>query len=239
MTSALRHSKEDTVAAVDYEQDLLEKLNAMVEAGAGLDDVLAALDAAGVDVDPENIPADDLGRPVVAADCKRGYWNIRDAAEGDQQKARELAEWAARKWGLADDEIGNVQLAADRQIAQVKAWAEDRIKVQAKRKEWLEGVLDLYQQDFAAEEKTTKLVAGKLVRRASRPLLTRDEPAALDWALKRADVDEIAPRRLSVSGLNAQLTEREDGTFVDADGVVVEFQKKIPNPIPYTFTVTR
>lgn len=225
------------MAANEKQFELTEHLNRIIEEGAGLDEIMAALDEAGA-LNEDKQPRDDMERPVVDRDdLPRGYWNIRDASGDDPAKARDLAEWACRKHKAAEDAIADIEETGERQIAQVRAWVQEGTKKLQHRAEFFEGVLDLYQQDFAPEDKTTKLVSGQIVRRKRPAELVRDEAAELAWAMQRPDVDELAPRRLSVSAVNAVLTKQPDGTFTDENGQIVDFQHEQAPQIPYTFTV--
>lgn len=224
------------------EQDLIAHMNKIIEEGAGLEEIMAALDAQSAPQDhgegPQVSEADDMGRPTVVAAHQRGYWNIRDASGDDPKQARNLAEWACRKHLEAENAIAAVVEAADAQVAQVRAWQQEQTQKHERRAEWFVGVLDLYQQDFAPEEKTTKLVAGEVVRRAMPPCKSTNEAEALAWALAREDVDALAPRSLSLSEVNKRLKKQPDGSYADADtGEVVPFMRETPNPIPYKLTV--
>jgi predicted transcriptional regulator len=217
-------------------------MNRIIEEGAGLDEIMAALDAQSQlqnsGEEPQAIEADDMGRPTVSTAHPRGYWNIRDVSGDDAQKARNLAEWACRKHQEADDAIAAVVEAADAQVAQVRAWQQEQTRKHERRAEWFVGVLDLYQQDFAPEEKTTKLVAGKIVRRDMPPCKSTNEAECLEWALAREDVDALAPRRLALGEVNKCLKKQADGSYADADtGEVVPFMRETANPIPYKVTV--
>jgi hypothetical protein len=203
---------------------------------------MAALEASGALDETATAPTpatDDMGRPLVeTAAHVRGYWNIRDASGDDPQHARNLAEWACRKHQEAEDAIAAVVDAADAQVAQVRAWQTAQVAKHERKAEWFVGVLDLYQQDFAPEDKTTKLVAGQIVRRAMPPCKSTDEAAALQWALAQEDVDALAPRKLSLSSVNKRLSKQADGSYVDADtGETVEFMREVPNPVPYSLAV--
>ena len=218
--------------------ELLAHLNQIIEEGAGLDEIMAALDAAPAAEDV-SAPTDDMGRPAVdVAAHARGYWNIRDASGDSTKQAQDLAEWACRKHKEAEDAIAEVQEAADRQVAQVRAWQAEQTRKHERRAQWFESVLDLYQQDFAPDEKTTKLVAGQIVRRSMPPCKSTDEAAALAWALAQEDADALAPRKLSLSAVNGRLRKQADGTYADTDtGEVVAFMRETPNPVPYKLTV--
>lgn len=222
---------------------LIAHLDEMIEQGAGLDELLAAVDAQAAPQDPgeepQAIETDDMGRPTVEAVAySRHYWNIRDAVDGDPARARDMAEWACRKHQEAEDAIAEVQEAADAQVARIREWQAGLTKKHQHRVEFFVGVLDLYQQDFAPDEKTTKLVAGQVVRRAMPPCKSTNEAEALEWALAREDVDALAPRRLSLSEVNKRLKKQADGSYADTDtGEVVSFMRETPNPIPYKVTV--
>jgi len=226
---------------VSAQQQLIAHLDEMIEQGAGLDELLAAVDAIGTEGEQPS-PTDDMGRPTVGVpepgEHKRSYWNIRDKADGDPALARDLAEWACRKHQEAEDAIAEIVEAADAQVARIREWQAGLTRKHQRRVEFFEGVLDLYQQDFAPEEKTTKLVGGQIVRRAMPPCKSTNEVECLEWALAREDVDALAPRRLALSEVNKRLKKQPDGTYADAEtGEVVSFMRETPNPIPYKVTV--
>ena len=224
-------------------EQLTEHLNALIEQGADMDALLAALEAYPTEApaadEQAKPPADDMGRPAIDyTEHARGFWNIRDAAGDDPKQARNLAEWACRRHKAALDAIADVQAAADEKVAQIREWQAALTKKHERDVAFFESQLDLYQQDFCADEKTTKLVDGTIERRAMPDIEHKDEEAALAYALAQADVDTLAPRRLSLSALKARLKAQKDGSFIDTEtGETVTFISKAPNPLPYRLVV--
>lgn len=213
--------------------ELTTYLNQLIEDNIGLADLEAAITAAEPVTDP-----DGKQRPrVEAADFPRGYWNIRDKAEGNPVAARDLAEWAMRKHQANEDAIAEVQATADRQRAQIAEWEQKQTRKLEREVDFFEFLLDEYQRDFHTDEKTTSLIGGKIKRRAMPPVTERNEEAALAWALERGD-ETLLKYSVNLAALKQRLEKQADGTFKDADtGEVVPWQHEVPNPIPYRLTI--
>lgn len=225
-------------------QQLEEHLDQIIAQGADLDDILLALEQSGALDDTKEAPhppTDDLGRillPETAPASGRSYFNIRDRAAGDPQKARDLAEWALRQYRKALEQRNAANEAADRQIAMIEDWRKRQTEIANKNLSFFEGVLDQYREDFFPGEKRVDLIGGKLKLTKNRSLISWQEDLAREWALQQPNVDELAPRSLSKAAVKALLQKRPDGSYVVAEtGEVVEFVRDVPPPIAETFKV--
>jgi hypothetical protein len=206
-------------------EQLETQLADMIAAGADLDEIAAAIAAASSETPME----DDEGRPMVPdATSSRGYWSIRDRANGDPAAARDLAEWALAKYLEAQDEMTADEEAFDRERQRIQERLKKLAAKYQRTMDFFAGVLEQYADDYAPGEKAVSLLHGTLRRRKNRKLVAWSEEAALAWALRQAEVDDLAPRRLSKSSVKAHLA---------ATGEVVEFITEVDPPTPYTFVV--
>lgn len=236
-----------TVAAKTAE--LEEYLQEAITEGADLDAIEAMIaafvQAQGDETAPP--PADDFGRPILDMSPdgtpppagQRHYFNIRDKAEGDPNRAADLAAWAIRRYRAAQDTIGSVNKAAARQIAMIEAWRKDQAKHAEAEASFFEGVLDQYHSDFANGETKVALPGGTLKLQKNRRTISWDEAAAKDWALQQIGrVDDYCPRGFSKSAVKADLAKRDDGTYTLTEtGEIVEFVRDVEPAVPFTFKV--
>jgi len=206
-------------------EQLETQLADMIAAGADLDEIAAAIAAASSETPME----DDEGRPMVPdASSSRGYWNIRDRANGDPAVARDLAEWAAAKYLQAQNALTADQEACDREMQRLQERMAKLRQRHQRTIDFLAGVLEEYADDYAPGTRSVSLLHGTLRLRKNRRLVSWSEEAAMAWALRQAEVDDLAPRRLSKSSVKAHLA---------ATGEVVEFITEVDPPTPYTFVV--
>lgn len=226
------------------QQQLEEHLDSIIAKGAGLDDIMAALEASGALDDTGTAPqadTDDLGRvllPETSPTSSRHYFNIRDRADGDPTKAQDLAQWALRQYRKALEQRNAAVEAASRQIAMVEAWRQQQTDAADKQLSFFEGVLDQYREDFCPDEKTVKLIGGKLKVTKNCRLISWQEDLAKAWALQQVNVDDLCPRGFSKSAVKSLLTKQGDGSYVLSDtGETVEFVRDVDPPLAETFKV--
>ena len=168
------------------------------------------------------------------------YFNIWDEATKRGVPAEDLAEWALMKRSAAIAEGDHVSEHAEALMAKVMAYRDKALKGVDQEIAFLERVLDQYAQDagllWDMPGKIT-LVNGILQRTKQCARIEWEEEAALRWAAARADVDTIAPRKLSRSATKAALIHR-GMTFADEKtGEVVGFVKMVAPDAPTAFSI--
>ena len=202
-----------------HEAEMEQHLQALLDAGAGLEDLEAELERLGL-LDEETVTVDDDGTLRLWLDettTERGYWNIRDHVAGDPQAARSLAEWVLRKRAKARKALAEAQEAYDRNLAQMKLWLKRFEAEVARTVAFAEATLAEYMLDFHEGEKALAMIAAEKLRwTKERDRIQWDEPGALAWAEEREDVDAIAPRSLKKSEAKARL-EKKGREYYDAD----------------------
>ena len=217
------------------EQQLEAHLDALIADGAGLDDIAAELERLGL-VAADELQVDDNDRPVIADGSSRGYFNLRDRADGDPQRARDLAEWAIRQYRKAQQAAADANATAARHIEQIERWRKAETEKADRSSSFFEGVLERCMDDFGGGERSVKLIGGALKLRKNSTRISWDEPAALAWAMQQPNADDLAPRTLSKSAVKGELTKR-DMAYYDGDGQPVEFVHDEPPAQPDSFRV--
>lgn len=206
-----------------------EQLEAWVDeqiaAGADVADVIAALEAMDAG------EADETHAATVSG------FRIKHRAGGDPVAAGRLAQWALNKYRRAAKRMAEVDAIAAAQVAQVEAWRKHEAQKTQGTMDFFGGVLHDYHDDFAPDEKTLPLVGGKLKVRKNRDVISWQDDLARQWALQQPNVDDLAPRAISRSAIKSGLTKREDGSYVTADGEVVDFVHDVPPQEPTSFSV--
>lgn len=232
-----------TEALATKQAELEEYLQERITDGADLEEIANLVEAFANQVAQDEMPVDDFGRPLLpveqTATGKRNFFNIRDRADGDPNKAQDLATWALARYRKAMEQIKSTDEAAARQQAMIDAWRQEQLKKAEAEAAFFEGVLDQYREDFAPTEKTVKLPGGALKLTKNRALISWDEEAAKQWALAQADrVDDYCPRGFSKSAVKGDLTKRADGTYALTEtGEIVEFVKDLEPAVPFSFKV--
>jgi len=227
-------------ARADY--SLEEEVALALAGGADLEDVLRILDARG-ELPPDAETPDGLDRGVVPVEnplSDRGYWNIRDAAAEKGVGPEDLAEWALMKRAAALAENQRVRDHAEAMMAKIAVYLDTQTKQTERRIAWFEGVLEQFAEDAGLPPDTPGKMAfvnGTLQRTKQRERIEWEDEAALRWAATRADVDTLAPRKLSRSATKAALIHR-GMTFADEKtGEVVGFVKMVAPDAPTSFSV--
>lgn len=232
-TGGEQHREAAMAAAEDM---VINHLNALIEQGCDLEDIAEEIERLGLMPDDE-VETDGWGRPQLPAETSRGYFNIRDKAEGDPDKARKIAEWALRKRSAALKQADEAQEAADWQIAQIRAWMEKQKTSVERKVRFFEGLLYEFMGDFHPGEQKVELVGGTLRFAKNRTSICWDEPAALAWAQEQEDVDRYAPRKLSRSAVKDDLEKKGLAYALKGSGEVVEFVREVEPDTPFTFKV--
>jgi len=228
-------------------EKMQEHLQQFIDAGAGLEELEAELERLGL-MDEETQLVDEDGSLVLwladedaeTTTSQRHYWNIRDAAAGDPEKARSLAEWVLRKLLKAEKSQTDAQAAYDLNLAQMKTWLK-RFATEAERTTaFAETALSEYMLDFHPDEKTLPMIAVEKLRwTKERDHIVWDEAGALAWALESDHVDVAAPRSLSKSGTKGLLEKRADGYYDSDTGEKVAFVRDDPPERPVRFEIVR
>lgn len=191
----------------------------------------------------ERALAEDAGvavRPVTEGEVSVHKW-----AEGDPARAMAIADSLGERRGRALFKFRLVQAVYRAKLAVLNAWLADYGAKAAKEVDWVDGMLDLFQQDFCADERTTRLPSVTLKRRKRRHTHEWvDEDEALRYQ------EEIAPddvtHKLNKSALLKRLRAPEGdapdtpgvGEYVDEEtGEVVGFLRAVAPEEPETFSV--
>jgi hypothetical protein len=224
--------------AVDARQASLEEdLNRFLAEGAGLEDLEEYLEKRGL-YDEQTGPAERLfvDEDEAAPESDRAYFNIRDRAAQTGSTPQALAEWVLRKRREKWKAFVEAKKVYDQQKDQLDKWLA-KFQVEFLRFDgFAHFVLNEYTQDFHAGEARVDLIEAPLRHRKNSDVEEFDEAGAMAWAAKRKDRAKLAPRVLSRSAVKAVLTYK-DGKWVDEDGVVVPFLRKVPPATPTKFEI--
>jgi len=201
----------------DDQEDLLAELEAELERDAGV-----------------NL------RPVTEGEVSVNKW-----AQGDPAKAMGIADSLGERRARALKKFALVQAVYDAKLAVLNTWLADYEQRAGKEVAWIDGLLDLYQQDFHPDERTTRLPSVTLQRRTQGNVREWvDEDKALRYQQQVAPED--VTRTLSKSALLKRLSPPEGdapfapavGYYVDKDtGEVVDFVRDLPPEAAESFTV--
>lgn len=180
--------------------------------------------------------AEDAGvveRPVTEAEVTVYKWS-----DGNPMRAMQIADSLGEQRGrilLRTKLVRNVYKA---KLAVLDAWLAEYEAREEREVAHIDNLLDGYQCDFHADERTTRLSQVTLHRvRVTKP--TRDWVSE-DEALRYQET--VAPhdvaRRLNKTALLERLEAQPSGEYVDTQtGEVVSFVRNVPPEVPETFTV--
>lgn len=172
----------------------------------------------------------ELTRELSSGEVSIARW-----ADGDPARAMVIADrWAVRLARLALRRRLIETVYAERREP-LDAWREAQLAAIEREEAFATNLLDLYQQDFHAGEKTTKLPHGTLVRRANRNRIEWDEDAALRY--QRENYPDDVTLKLNKTALKDRLRKRGDEWLDPNTGEVVDFVREVPPDEPESFRV--
>ena len=196
--------------------------------------------------EPED-PADDLDaaldaeltalcRPTTDSEVSIAHWS-----GGDPVTAMHIADLWGERRARALKKLALIRGVHQAKLAVLDEWLAG-YEEQAERKvAFADHLLDQYQFDFHAEDRTpkggivTRLPSAKLTRKRNKPKRAWDADAALAWQQEHypEDVTQALSREAALTRL-----EQRGREYVDREtGEIVEFVRDVPPEEPESFKV--
>jgi len=180
---------------------------------------------------------DQAARPEGAEETAADTYSVAAISEGDREKAYDLMRWHLRKRNAAREAMAEKQAMADLQIAQVKKWLEKETKALTQKVTWHEGNITWAMKTVFEDDDKLSFPEGTVKCSKNRATIWWDEEAALAYALKQPNVDELAPRKLAKQPLKDTLTKAGNAYTVSETGEIVPFVAMIDPEELYSITI--